>query len=58
MILALVLVVGLVQPAQAVPCDLVRLYVKLYGEQQAIRWAIAKGWSRSDIATARLCLRK
>jgi hypothetical protein len=58
MILALVLVVGLVEPAQAVPCDLVRLYVKLYGEQQAIRWAIANGWSRSEIDAARRCLRK
>ena len=32
-------------------------YVSLFGEAHAIRWAIAQGWSRRDLAEARKCLR-
>jgi hypothetical protein len=60
LILALLLAGSLAGPAQAalpVSCAVIRYYVSLFGEAHAIKWALAQGWSRRDIAEARKCLR-
>ena len=37
-------------------CEIVRAYVSMYGEAEALRWARRHKWSKERIAESRKCL--
>ena len=56
-IFLIVAVMAVSNPAQAVPCWMVKKAVAQYGEAAVEAWARSKGISDKDIERARRCLR-